>query len=146
MPSARGIVFISNMEDVPWGGSEELWSRAALNLAAEGYPVAANVLEWSPLHPRIRHLQQQGVVIATRPQDPSLWQRAVGKLANPHKGIAAARVARLLRARQPDLVVHSCGTSFPTADFAEICQTEQIPFVTVGQSNHDQWWIHDWAA
>src|SRR5438477_87567 len=129
MPSAGSIMFISNMEGDPWGGSEELWSRAALNMAAEGYRVAANVLEWLPLHSHIRHLQQQGIVVATRPRDPSLWQRAVGKLAKPQKGIAAATVARLLRASRPDLVVHSSGIPFPTADFAEICCGERTPFV-----------------
>jgi len=36
----------------PLGGSEELWSRAALHLAAEGYRVSASVNDWMPLHKR----------------------------------------------------------------------------------------------
>lgn len=48
------IVFVSTMDGIPWGGSEELWSRTALALLVDqGYAVSASVLEWSPLHKRV---------------------------------------------------------------------------------------------
>src|SRR5205814_989630 len=31
------FVFISTMDSVPWGGSEELWSQAALKLVSKGF-------------------------------------------------------------------------------------------------------------
>src|SRR5437764_420839 len=49
--SHNRIVFISTMVLYRWGGSEELWSRAALDLAGRGVPVAASIAAWSPLHP-----------------------------------------------------------------------------------------------
>jgi hypothetical protein len=34
------------MSDYPWGGSEELWSQAALRLHGQGHDVAASVPWW----------------------------------------------------------------------------------------------------
>jgi hypothetical protein len=37
------ILFISTMEGTPWGGSEELWSQAALRLLEKGHRISASV-------------------------------------------------------------------------------------------------------
>jgi hypothetical protein len=47
------ILFVSSVNDTPWGGAEELWSGAALDLAAEGFAVCASYAAWSPPDPRI---------------------------------------------------------------------------------------------
>jgi glycosyltransferase involved in cell wall biosynthesis len=140
------IVFISTMDSVPWGGSEELWSRAALNLVSEGFSVAASVVEWSPLHVRVQRLKESGITVSTRAQFPSLWERARGKIGGSRKGAAVASVEKLIEAMGPGLVVHSSGTAFPYADFVEICLSRNIPFVTISQANHDGWWLDDRLA
>lgn len=63
MTSRRPIVFVSNMNGSPWGGSEELWSRAASALAREGVPVKASVYAWSPMHSKVAQLLADGVKI-----------------------------------------------------------------------------------
>src|SRR5436305_11833734 len=70
----KSIVFVSTLTDEPWGGSEELWSRAALHLVSDRIPVSASVAEWSPLPPRIRDLGANGGELWVRPGFHS-WQR-----------------------------------------------------------------------
>jgi glycosyltransferase involved in cell wall biosynthesis len=142
----NSIVFISSMDSVAWGGSEELWSRAALNLASRGFEIAASVIKWLPLHPRVLQLQDAGIVLSTRRRIPTVWESAWGRTFGSRQGATAASVEKLIRARRPDLVVHSSGTAFPFVDLVEICMARSIPFVTIGQANHDGWWLDDQLA
>jgi glycosyltransferase involved in cell wall biosynthesis len=140
---SNSIVFISSMDSVSWGGSEELWSRAALNLASQGFEVAASVIEWSPLHPRVLQLRDAGILLSTRPRVPSIWESAWGRIFGLRQSAAAASAEKLIRDRRPDLVVFSSGTAFPFVDLVEICRSRSVPFVTIGQANHDGWWLDD---
>src|SRR5881227_537077 len=109
MGSRIRILFISTMDSAPWGGSEELWSQAALGLATGGFSVAASVIHWCPLDARIQMLRERGITISTRRQHPSLWDRARGKVTGARKGAVAAAVEKLLNGDRPQLVVHSSG-------------------------------------
>src|SRR5471030_3249564 len=40
------IAFFSTMGGLPWGGSEELWCRAAQSLLERGHEVAFNCVKW----------------------------------------------------------------------------------------------------
>lgn len=40
------ILFVSSMNGGPWGGSEALWSRAAIRLAREGHRVGCAAFDW----------------------------------------------------------------------------------------------------
>lgn len=62
------ITFVSTMDLEPWGGSEELWARTALDLLSQGFSVSASVLQWSPLHPRVLDLRARGVDLWVRPR------------------------------------------------------------------------------
>src|SRR5436190_14836180 len=141
MSTSADILFISTMDSEPWGGSEELWSRAALNLASDGLAVAASVVKWSPLHPRVRELAQRGIRLSTRPRDPSLWHRARAKIVGSQPTLETVKT--FIAAVNPKLVVHSSGTALPYADLIELCVSQKIPFVTIGQANHDGWWLPD---
>ena len=44
----KRILFVSSVNNTPWGAAEELWSQAALDLAAEGFAVSASYAGWSP--------------------------------------------------------------------------------------------------
>ena len=70
------------MTSSPWGGSEELWSRTALDLVAQGFPVSAVVFEWSPLHPRVQELKARGVDVQVYPQWYSLRQHPLRRIAS----------------------------------------------------------------
>jgi glycosyltransferase involved in cell wall biosynthesis len=141
----KSIAFVST-NDAPWGGSEELWSRAALNLAAEGFHVSASICAWLPPHPRVLNLIERGVEVWFRPRRYPLQKRAWHRLTAPQKSFAALELERLIAARSPEFVVFSDGGSFPLIDLLEVCATKRLPFVTIGQANTDYWWLDDALA
>ena len=137
------IIFVSTMFGYPWGGSEELWSRAALDLVVQGFPVSASVIKWSPLHPRVRDLRAHGVELWTRPLQYSLRKYPARWLASWNKETVEYALERLISARPPTLVVLSSGSVFPTIELLELCVARRVPFVTIGQANRDIDWCCD---
>jgi glycosyltransferase involved in cell wall biosynthesis len=137
------ILFLSTMFAYSWGGSEELWSRTALDLISQGFPVSASIIEWSPLHPRLRDLQARGVELWTRPLQYSLQKHPWRWLASWNKESAEYALARLIAARPPALVVLSTGSALPPIELVEMCAAKQLPFITIGQANHDKAWCCD---
>jgi glycosyltransferase involved in cell wall biosynthesis len=141
---SKTITFVSGLDHVAWGGSEELWSRTALDLVAQKFPVSASVQQWSPLHARVLDLRAQGV---------DLWLRRYS-LRNPRQILAWRRhglrayydVERLLAARHPALVVFSDGAPFPPVQLLELCVARRLPFATIGQANWLEWWPSDDVA
>jgi glycosyltransferase involved in cell wall biosynthesis len=142
MQPRRRIVFVSNCGG-PWGGSEELWSRTALDLVAQGFPVSASVPKWSPPHRRMLELMERGVEVWFRPEPYPLWRQAWRKLTAPHKSPMTLEVRRLVTARPADIVVLSDGGPFPAIEFLELCVSRRLRFVTIGQANSDQRWADD---
>jgi hypothetical protein len=64
------------MSSYPWGGREELWSQATLWLRSDGDEVAASVLWWPQLSPRVVRLAEQGITLfIARPKYPRLLTR-----------------------------------------------------------------------
>jgi glycosyltransferase involved in cell wall biosynthesis len=151
------ITFVSSMGGNPWGGSEELWSRTALELVAQGFRVSASIRDWSPPHPRALALIERGVEVWLRPQAAPLWKhawRAVAAprqmchlawrlLATPQKTVTAIEAERLLSARPPALVVISEGLAFPPVDLLEFCIARQLPFATIQHANTEDWVLAD---
>src|SRR5450432_3392130 len=128
------------MNGSPWGGSEELWSQTAIDLVAQGVPVAASVYRWSPPHERILHLLQAGVRVQQRTMFPGLWSSGWRKLISPTKSAVCMGVERFLDAQCPALVVLSDGGPMPPAELVNMCKRRMWPFVTIGHSNYDGWW------
>ena len=132
-----------------WGGSEELWSRAALDLAAEGISVFASVAVWSPPDPRILNLIKHGVEVWFRPNSYPLRKLVWRRITVPQETytrLEVVEVERLITARSPQFVVLSDGGPFPPVDLLEMCETKRLPFVTIGQANWDFWWPADAVA
>lgn len=145
-PLRDRISFVSTLPG-QWGGSEELWSRTALDLAAQGFQVSASVVGWSPLHPCVVELMKRGVEVWLRPHPYPLWKQARRKLISPHKTPITLEVQRLVSARPPRLVVLSDGAEFPLVDLLEMCVAKRLPFVTISHaSSVDRWYDDDLAA
>ena len=139
-------VFISNMVSDSWGGSEELWSQAALRLQGEGYGVSASVLEWSPLHPRAERLLREGMAVHLRPRFYPAHRRAWHKLVGERQSVEVIELERFLARSRPQLVVFSEGGALPPVELLELCIKKGLPFVTIGQANHEQLWPDDDSA
>jgi glycosyltransferase involved in cell wall biosynthesis len=130
----------------PWGGSEELWSRTALDLIAQGWKVSASVPRWVPPHKRIMALAAGGVEVCFRASRYSLWKRAWRKLAWRGYDDWIVDVPQFLFQKNPVLAVLSTGTAVPPVELIELCIRMRIPFVTIGQANWEAWWPDDEQA
>jgi glycosyltransferase involved in cell wall biosynthesis len=134
------------MAGYPWGGSEELWSRTALDLRAQGLAVAASVLEWRPTHPRVRQLHERGIEVIQRPRFYSRLRRVGHKLTACRSPLQLVDLERLIAERGPQLIVISAGGAFPPIDIIELCAATQYPFVTISQANDHSFWPDDNVA
>ena len=127
-----------------WGGSEELWSRAAVRLAGQGSKVTASVQGWTNLHQRVLAMRDAGVEIKPRHYSQSF----LGKFTRQMHGKTGLQqeVEKAIGGMQPDLVIISEGAAFPPIELIELCISKDWPFATVSQANCDQWWIDDAIA
>jgi glycosyltransferase involved in cell wall biosynthesis len=139
----KRILFVSSTDNTPWGGAEELWSRAALDLAAEGFRVSASIVGWTPPHPRTLDLVERGIDVWFRPNPYPLRRRAWRALISPEKVPTTLEVERLIAARSPEFVVISDGSPFPPLDLLEMCTTIHLPFSIIVQCNQYFWWPAD---
>jgi glycosyltransferase involved in cell wall biosynthesis len=137
------FVFVSTLTGYAWGGSEELWSRAAIELARQGFAVSASIEDAAPRHARVAELIDAGVDVWLRPSTYPLWRRAWRRLTHVTTASITAEVARLLRARPPSLVVLSDGGPFPWLDLPELCAAGRWRFATIGQANQESLWFVD---
>src|SRR5688500_6074562 len=82
-PRRRFIFLTSNPS---WGGSEELWSASAAELAADGHEVAVFMVRPYEAQPRIRRLRALGCRITELERPPLTPRRLmalVAQLVNP---------------------------------------------------------------
>lgn len=146
-PAQKEVLFVSTMGAYPWGGSEELWSRTALDLVVQGFAVTASVLKWSPLHHRVQNLMHCGVEVQLRPWPCPVWKLGWIKVFSKHKSPIVAEVNRLLATKRPALVVLSDGGWVSPIGLLEQCVARGLPFVTIGQANSEEGsWIEDELA
>jgi glycosyltransferase involved in cell wall biosynthesis len=141
----KRILFVSS-NNISWGAADELWSKAALDLAAEGFAVSASYPEWSPPDPRILNLIERGVEVWFRPRQYPLRKRAWRALTAPEKSPTTLEVERLVAARSPEFVMISDGAPFPPLDLLEMCATKRVPFVIIVHCNQYFWWPDDALA
>jgi len=131
------ILFISAMEGSPWGGSEELWSQAALHILEKGHSVSASVCHWPTLSPKITALKDAGVAVHVRaPNRGRIVDRLRWRLLGDFEQ------KWLLRSR-PDVVVISQGCQTDGLGWMLFCRENRIPFVTIVQCNAEMWWPTD---
>src|SRR5688572_17393624 len=117
------IAFFSTMGGLPWGGSEELWSRAAMVLLQRGHEVAFNCIRWASVAEPLAHLISGGAQAHFRSR------RRMGRTLR--QTLQKLRLTRLkymgwLRKCRPDFVVisFSCHTDEP--QIANTCRAMGI--------------------
>jgi glycosyltransferase involved in cell wall biosynthesis len=137
------ILFVSSVNDTSWGAAEELWSRAALDLASEGFAVSASYAAHSPPDRRILNLIERGVEVWFRPNPYPLRKRAWLALTASQKSSTTLEVERLVAARSPEFVVISDGAPFPPLDLLETCVAKRLPFIIIVHCNQYFWWPAD---
>ncbi len=135
------IVFITTMTGYPWGGSEELWSRAAARLADAGHQVSVFTEQTPPLSPKFTDLAAHGIALKSRTPPKwgmarSLWRRLTGlPPRHPEKA--------WLLAQNPDLVVISQGSIRDGFSWMHFCKEEQLPYLPIVHCNAEIAWPSD---
>jgi glycosyltransferase involved in cell wall biosynthesis len=142
------ITFISGMSGYPWGGSEMLWSEAAIRLSEMGHEVQASVVRW-PVTPRsVMYLKHRGVHVLERGRRR---QGLIKRFLNNAK-IRLGILPELnqdcwnILAFKPDLVCVSHGATSCGIEWMQRCMHLGIPYVSVAQANFEQWWPDDQRA
>jgi glycosyltransferase involved in cell wall biosynthesis len=134
----RAVAFISLQNVLPWGGSEELWSRSARHLLARGWRASAMVYDWPTPARQVAELVAAGCSVHRYSSHRSLASRVAGKL-----GVAGRDLFSWLGAERPDLAVislvgHTGGVSESAA-----CRRRGIPYVLVIQAAGEGIWPAD---
>ena len=133
----RRVAFVSTLSQLPWGGSEELWSQAAHRLLAAGVEVRAAV-SWHPQEARpLRELSQAGCPV--HHVRFGLPHRVVGRLRRDLRRLQHPWLARF----RPDLLVLSQAYHVQGADWFADCRRLGIPYVTVTQAAGEEVWPGD---
>jgi glycosyltransferase involved in cell wall biosynthesis len=139
------IAFIGAMAGSPWGGSEELWSKAAKILAEDGHHVIASVVGWPQTPTQINDLRSSGIAIyERRPFLSSLLLKGLNKYF-PKILVPQIDPSHWREVLQfmPDLVCISQGGNGCGIDWMQLCADVAIPYVTITQANSVQFWPYD---
>lgn len=132
------ILFISTNDAVAWGGSEELWSGAAVRLVKQDHRIRASVWKHVPEHQRISALRKAGVAIHTRYEEPIHRDRFSQALLTVLQGAPLSRRSNELEAidvERPELVVFSLGYQWcpKFMRISRVLRERGIPYAVVVQ-------------
>src|SRR4051812_41253619 len=113
------IAFFSTMAGLPWGGSEELWSRSAHVLLDRGHEVAFNCINWPTTAAPLQRLVDHGAHAHFRSR------KRLGRTLN--QALQKLRLVRLkymtwLRKCRPDFVVISFSSHTDDPQIATTCR------------------------
>lgn len=132
------IAFFSTMGGLPWGGSEELWCRAARVLLHQGHEVLFNSRQW---HPTAEPLEQL-IAAGARPHfRPRLRLGRSLRRALERPRLIRPKFIPWLEKTKPDLVLISF--SFHTDDpfIAKACRMAGVPYAILLQAASPFSWI-----
>lgn len=136
--------FVSTMTGLPWGGSEELWSRSAMRMCGLGHRVACSVPKWDQRHPSIDNLEACGVRMNYRLQRKTFLRRVTGRILScnaPH-GIDFETL-HWLKSFRPDLVVVSQGGPWEGLTWMNACRELGYRYAIVVHAHDESWWPMD---
>jgi glycosyltransferase involved in cell wall biosynthesis len=141
------FVFISSMSGYPWGGSEELWSQAALHLCQHGHQVSALVPWWPQPAAQLGHLSENGIEVRMRGSGSSSLAKRVQRKLGRWLGEQSQNedFTWILR-RQPDFVCVSNGNYSDGLDSLEFCANHDLPYASIVQANAEFIWPDDRQA
>jgi glycosyltransferase involved in cell wall biosynthesis len=140
------IAFISS--NASWGGSEELWSAAAVELARSGHRIIVYKGRLERKATNVRRLRELGctrIELATFPFLPNQIYSLFANLTYPLTfGYQAVRLYLSLRLRKrPDLVVMSQGGNHDGWLFASVCVRLGLNYVLISQKATELYWPLD---
>lgn len=142
------IAFISADITDSWGGSEVLWSQAALRLKAQGHAVFASVQHWPVTPEPIQKLRGAGIEVQERRLvRPSLPKRFINRaLKQQWQHQSRRAIWKTILSFAPDLICVSQGSIYCGLNWMEQSLEDHIPFVSVVHWNSPESWPSDQDA
>jgi glycosyltransferase involved in cell wall biosynthesis len=126
------------MAGEPWGGSEELWSRAANVLLARGHDVAFNTLAWPATPAPLQKMIDRGASARFRKR----WRMGRSLRSTLQKLRLTSRKYRSwLERQQPDFVLVSFASHTDDPQIAQTCHAVGIPYAILLQAAGTHSWI-----
>lgn len=125
------IAFYSTMAGMPWGGSEELWSRAAGALLEQGHYVSINFKKRKVLIPPLERLRQLGADL--------YWRRGLRVGRTLRKLLMRIHIGQnpsimWLKHARPDLLVVSIGYHMDDLSITQTCRSLGVPYALLLQA------------
>jgi glycosyltransferase involved in cell wall biosynthesis len=141
----RSFAFISS--NPTWGGSEELWSAAAAELAEAGHRVTAMKGDTDQRTPRLDRLRALGCAMVDLKRLPLLPRRGYEMLATiawpAAFAIRALKLRSGLRRARPDLVVVSQGGNTDGVFHLKRVRKAGLPYGIICQKAAEMYWPTD---
>lgn len=146
--SQRRFVFISTCPEA-WGGSEELWSGAAVSFAEKRHSVSVFKTVVDKAHPTVQRLKSLSCKVRDL-QRIRVAQRFVDLLLPARYQLTPIRKQLLLLgcylvARRPDLAIISQGDNYDGIHLGYLCRRLKQPYVIISQKATDHFWPRDEA-
>lgn len=140
------IAFVSSNAH-GWGGSEELWSAAAAELAADGHQVSVMKPGLGKAEPRVARLKALGCRVTDLRRLPFVPDRLIGLIIRLswllEIFIRSGRFRFALRAARPDLVVLSQGGNVEGLFYAKRIRRLGVPYILIVQKVAEMYWPTD---
>jgi glycosyltransferase involved in cell wall biosynthesis len=127
------------MTGSPWGGSEELWSQAALCLAKKGHSIDASVHHWPRRAAALDHLQAAGIHVHARKQH-GIFRPFLKRLGLNGEQLLAKRWLGRVR---PDFALVSSGSMVDAPWWLEAIQALGIPNAVIVHTVGEGQWPRD---
>jgi glycosyltransferase involved in cell wall biosynthesis len=140
LPEKIKLAFVSTIQTVGWGGSEELWALAAAEALDHGHEVGIFVYRWMPMPPRLKRLQEKGAKIFYRKRNYkrtrlfNILHRITGTTAGNRSFPSFAALKKF----NPDVICITDAATWFTLTMTELTGTlRQIrkPYVIISQAN-----------
>jgi glycosyltransferase involved in cell wall biosynthesis len=134
------IGFYSTMAGMPWGGSEELWSRAAKVLLERGHYVGVNYKKRKQQKqaPQLLELERAGADLC--------WRRGIRVGRTINRLLTKLHVGqnpslRWLKHARPDLLAISIGYHLDDLSITQTCRSLGIPYCLLVQAASPYQWL-----
>jgi glycosyltransferase involved in cell wall biosynthesis len=129
------ILFVTTMKNYPWGGSEELWSQTAVELAGRGYKLTTLQPSISEGHPKsqelCRRVYRSEYFKPLKKYSLEWFQRRVLKKKEQQA---------VLKGPLPKHGVVSQGNNTEGLDWMKRFKSLEIPYTVIVQCNAE-WWF-----
>lgn len=132
----KNVLFISINDHVPWGGSEELWSKTALQLSKNGFKISVLAKKW-PEQPEVfSEFHKNGIEVFYKPQQNNTNANSIkSRLRRKIKKESFNPFGQDLDLGSYDIVIFSLGYHLDHNIFkyTDILRSNNIGFAIINQ-------------